>query len=58
MDYAKDTEKVLKKLKKLQTIDDTECAHVEADNAVVMFLKAIGYGDVAYEYEQIKKWYN
>ena len=57
MEYQKDAEECLEELKELQKSDDQEIAHIEADGCLIKFLCAIGYCDIAYEYDQISKWY-
>jgi hypothetical protein len=53
-------EEVIVKLKtiKLKAIDDPETAHVEADDVLCAFLRALGHGAVVEAYEAIgPKWY-
>jgi len=48
----------IKKLKALQSIEnDTESAHIDADDLLLDLLKDLGYDDVVKEYEKIDKWY-
>ena len=44
--------KALAILTAMQSGDDNECAHVDADEALLELLRAIGYGDVAEAWEQ------
>lgn len=37
---------------------DTEAAHVDADDALMEFVRALGFDDVAAEYDRVKKWYS
>lgn len=46
------------RLKEIQTDDDQERAHVLADEVLCKFLIALGYDDVATEWDKIKKWYS
>ncbi|WP_313266530.1 hypothetical protein [Sphingobacterium sp.] len=41
----------------LQYNDDTEIAHIQADNILCQFLKELGYEDIVEEYDKIDKWY-
>ena len=47
----------LRTLKSIAQIEDTERAHGMADDCIIEFLKNIGFGDVAVEYDSIEKWY-
>ena len=48
---------VLQKLKTAQGNGDTEMAHINADDALCAFLRALGYEEVANEFEEVSKWY-
>jgi len=50
-------EDAIKRLKKAQTNDDRELAHVQADLVLTLLLTSLGYADVVEEYEKIGKWY-
>ena len=50
-------EQAIEKLKELQGSDDTEIAHIDADDVLCKLLKALGFSDVVAEYEKIDKWY-
>lgn len=45
------------RLKALRGDDDTESAHVRADDLLCMLLINLGYDDVVAEYVAIEKWY-
>jgi hypothetical protein len=45
---------LIKELKKLQSNEDTEEAHVEADHLLIKYIKD---ADIGKEYRAIKKWY-
>ena len=36
---------------------DPEVAHIDADQALCQFLRAIGHGQVADEFEAVERWY-
>lgn len=57
MEYQIEVAQCLEELRSLQGKGDIEMDHIEADDCLVKFLISIGYGDIAYEYEQIHKWY-
>ena len=44
-------------MRKIAGIGDKERAHVEADEAVVNFLKALGHTKEALIYKSVGKWY-
>ena len=46
--------KVINLLKQLQSLDDTEVAHSQADD---ILLEYIADKDIEKEYDKIKKWY-
>ena len=58
MDSTAEIEKCIHDLRTAQGMDDTEQAHSLADKALQEFLYAIGYGDIAYEYDLVDKWYS
>jgi len=58
MDYSAEIEKCIHDLRTAQGMDDTERAHEIADKALQDFLSAIGYADIAYEYDLVDKWYS
>ena len=41
----------------IQTIDDKEVAHIQADAVLINMLTALGFADVVREYEKVEKWY-
>lgn len=45
------------KLKALQADNDTEVAHIRADDVLVALLSELGFDDVVSEYDKIEKWY-
>jgi hypothetical protein len=45
-------------LKKAQLEKHTESAHEDADECLMKFLTDIGFPDIAYEYDQVEKWYS
>lgn len=51
-------EQAVKELKRLQTCDDTEVAHADADDVLTELLKNLGCAEVVEEYEKIDKWYS
>jgi len=53
MDYSAEIEKCIRNLRTAQEMDDTESAHSLADRVLQNFLLAIGYGDIAYEYDLV-----
>ena len=44
-------------LRTLQSSDDTEVAHAEADRVLCQFLTELGYPDLVAAYQRIDKWY-
>lgn len=52
-----DTRGYIAKLKQLQTINDTEYAHIEADDVLTDLLNELGYNDILDEYSKVDKWY-
>ena len=50
-------EQALEIIKKAQTSDDTEMAHIDADYALCGLLKWLGHEDVVREYRKVGKWY-
>ncbi len=50
-------EATIKKLNLLQEGSDPEAEHAEADHAICLLLRFLGYNDVVDEYEKIEKWY-
>jgi len=58
MDCSTEIEKCIHDLKTAQQSDDTEMAHIKADEVISDFLYAIGYGDIAYEFDLVDKWYS
>lgn len=51
-------QQVIDKLRKVRLMDDTDIAHIEADDLLCEFLKSLGYQDVVDAYKAIKKWYS
>ena len=49
---------VIAKLVDYQKNDDTEMAHIKADDLLCAFLTALGYADVVAEYEKVNKWFS
>lgn len=47
----------LTELKRYQVDGDAEIAHLGADRVLRFLLCAIGYADVIFEYDKVKKWY-
>lgn len=47
----------VRELRFLQTSDDPESAHCQADDILCEFLSELGYEDVVEEYSKITKWY-
>lgn len=50
-------EEAVEMLRKLQTNDDSEMAHIHADNVLCDLLTSLGYKEVVDEYGEIGKWY-
>lgn len=50
-------DKITRKLIELQSSDDTECAHHDADDLLLKLLSLLGYDDVVQEFNKIRKWY-
>jgi hypothetical protein len=50
-------EEIIKRLKAEQCNDDTEAAHINADDALCDLLINLGHSDVIDEYNKVKKWY-
>jgi len=50
-------EVTLGKLRECKAHQDTEMAHGVADEILVGFIRFLGYGEIADEYEAIQKWY-
>lgn len=51
-------EQAMNELKLAQESDDTESAHADADKALCLLLRALGYDDVVDEWQKVKKWYS
>lgn len=45
------------RLVKLRDNNDTEIAHIAADNILCEILEKLGYTDIVKEYSKIDKWY-
>lgn len=45
------------RLVKLRDNEDTETAHVAADNILCEILEELGFTDIVKEYSKIDKWY-
>jgi hypothetical protein len=50
-------DEAIAQLKIEQSSDDTEGAHVNADNILCRFLTELGFPDVVAAYEAVGKWY-
>lgn len=50
-------EDIKKRLLELGEYDDTEEAHIEADNIIIQMITDLGYEDIAELYDKIYKWY-
>lgn len=50
-------EHAISRLKAAQESGDTECAHIEADDALCELLIDLGFKDVVDEWEKIHKWF-
>ncbi len=50
-------DEMVKRLQAEVDNDDTECAHVEADNILCELLEKLGYKDVVEKYNKVSKWY-
>lgn len=51
-------EKAIEELKALQTSDDSEKAHSQADTILYDLLTALGFADVVAEFDKVGKWYS
>jgi hypothetical protein len=49
---------LINKLKELQSTNDPEMAHGQADDALCVALMALGYKDIVKEYMKVPKWYS
>lgn len=49
--------KVMSELTEATANGDTEAAHMDADNALMEFVRALGFDDVAEAYDKVNKWY-
>ena len=47
----------VERLEHLQDASDPEAAHKAADAALCQFLRSIGHGEVADEFEAVERWY-
>lgn len=50
-------EEAIKRLIEIQKSNDTEVAHIDADEVLVALLSELGYSDVVTEFNKIGKWY-
>jgi len=50
-------EKWIKYIKEYCHSGDTEADHGEADKALCLFLRSLGYGELVDEWEKVDKWY-
>ena len=50
-------QEAIERLRTLQSSDDTEAAHAEADRVLCQFLTELGYPDLVAAYQLIDKWY-
>ena len=53
---AEDTQEAIKRLVTLQSGDDKEADHIDADNVLLELLQSLGYDDVVTEYCKVPKW--
>ncbi len=51
-------EEALAQLSECMKKDDTEIAHVAADDVLCALLETLGYGDVVAEYKKVDKWFS
>lgn len=51
-------EKAKAELRRCIANDDYEIAHINADDVLVEFLRALGYSDVADLWDEVGKWYS
>lgn len=49
--------RAIERLEALQETCDPEAAHQAADKALCEFLRALGHGEVADEFEAVERWY-
>jgi hypothetical protein len=52
-----DRQAALDRLIALQSSEDPEAAHSEADDVLCGLLKSLGYADVVAEWEKVERWY-
>ncbi len=50
-------DEAITELRRLQKDQDTEIAHVEADEVLCAVLKSLGCVEIVNEYEKIEEWY-
>ena len=48
----------IKTLRKCQSCTDAEDAHAQADQALTDFIRAIGFPEIADEWDKVDKWYS
>ena len=51
-------ENAIELLRAEQANDDTEAAHINADEIICKLLSALGYQDVVHEYDKVNKWFS
>ena len=56
-DVRQEADKAVAALKLCQSNDDTEVAHIEADDALIKLISALRLFDVVEEYDKVSKWY-
>ena len=50
-------DEMVKRLQAEVDNDDTECAHVAADDILCELLEKLGYKEVVEKYNEVSKWY-
>lgn len=52
------SDEMVSRLQKEANNDDTECAHINADDILCELLEKLGYKDVVEKYNEVSKWYS
>lgn len=51
------SDEMVKRLQEEVNNDDTECAHINADDILCELLEKLGYTDVVEKYNEVSKWF-
>lgn len=52
------SDEMVSRLQEEANNDDTECAHINADDILCELLEKLGYKDVVEKYNEVSKWYS